>query len=256
MIHIFRKEILRTMISGEFAVSLSGAVILFAVCSYFFISGYRETPVRQVRPSTRSIILEKPASPLGFCIRDPGANVRLRPGFVGPITAGNPERSSGLHTHITLDWVFVIVVAFGIIGIVLSFSAINGEKEDGTLRQILSNSVPRSSVFLGKYLALTTATVLPLLAGSLVGLLVVETFGPTGMIWAHIAHLGVFFSLRLHLCFGCCAALPLCVFHHLQAFPRCPGIADCLGDMDLSHSWQLTPTGFKGLPHALGSRTG
>jgi len=198
MIHVFRKEFLRAILSGSFVVCLPGSVVVFALCSFLFISEYREIPgppLTSERPSTRGIEVRKPLSPLGFCVHDAGASCWISPGTVGDVRLTAQKRNFRLPPHVRLDWAFVVVVVFGITGIVLSYSAISGEKEGGTLSLMLSYSVPRSSVFLGKYFALTAATALPLLVGALGGLLIVATMAPTGAIWGNAGRIGGFLSL-------------------------------------------------------------
>jgi len=195
MIHVFRKEFQRAVLSGSFIVCLSGSVVLFALCAFFFVSEYREIagpPLTSEEPSTRGVGVRKPLSPLGFCVHDAGAFARISPGTVGDVRFVAQKRNFKLPSHVRFDWVFVVVVVFGITGIVLSYSTINGEKEDGTLSLMLSYSIPRSTVFLGKYFALTVATALPLLVGALAGLLIVETMGPAGAIWDNAGRIGSF----------------------------------------------------------------
>lgn len=49
-----------------------------------------------------------------------------------------------------LDLVFVVGVIMSFLAIVLTYGAVAGEKEQGTLRQMLANSVPRATVILAK----------------------------------------------------------------------------------------------------------
>jgi len=51
-----------------------------------------------------------------------------------------------------IDWAFIIKLLFSIFAILLTFDAICGEKEKGTLALVCSNSVPRGNIILGKYL--------------------------------------------------------------------------------------------------------
>ncbi len=194
MTHVFRKELLRVILSGSFIVCLAGSIVLFALSAFFFISRHGKVPGASpgVTPSTKTVYVAKPLSPLGFCAHDAGAFARVSPGSGGDVNLSKQEQNFALPSHVRLDWVFVVIMVFGITGIVFSYVAINGEKEDGTLALMLSYSVPRSNVFLGKYLALTAATAVPLLVGVLMGLLVIEIFSPAGMMWAHAGRIGIF----------------------------------------------------------------
>ena len=195
MMHIFRKELLQALLSGSFIVCFASSVALFALSTFFFVARHDEIPrasQAQVKPSTKGVLITKPLSRLGFCVHDAGASTGITPGSGGDLHFSEQERNFTLPSHVRSDWVFLVVVAFGITGIVFSYAAINGEKEDGTLALMLSHSIPRSSVFLGKYLALTAATAVPLLVGALIGLLVIEIFGSGGMVWADAGRIAVF----------------------------------------------------------------
>jgi ABC-type transport system involved in multi-copper enzyme maturation permease subunit len=58
--------------------------------------------------------------------------------------------------------------------LVLSFSAISGERETATLRLMIANSVPRHRVLLSKLVGISTALLMPLLLSVLVALLVLD----------------------------------------------------------------------------------
>ncbi len=63
----------------------------------------------------------------------------------------------------TIDLTFCIGVVLGLIALLFSYDTITGEKERGTLRQMLAHALPRSSILLGKWLAVCgtmTVTVL------------------------------------------------------------------------------------------------
>jgi len=77
----------------------------------------------------------------------------------------------------SLDWAFIVAVILSFAAIVLTYDSINGEKERGTLRLLMSNSVPREKVLLGKYFAAVVVLVLPLLAGVLLNLMILTSGG-------------------------------------------------------------------------------
>ena len=52
-----------------------------------------------------------------------------------------------------VDWTFVVGVLGSLMAVLLTFDAIAGEKERGTLRQTLANRIPRDTILIGKYLA-------------------------------------------------------------------------------------------------------
>jgi ABC-type transport system involved in multi-copper enzyme maturation permease subunit len=111
--------------------------------------------------------------------------------------------------HGPLDLVFIVSVIMTFLAIVFSFGAVSGEKEQGTLRQILCNSVPRHQIILAKMTANFLALVIPFVAALALSLLIffVHGFsfaGPDSALTATVLALilsflviGVFFNLGL-----------------------------------------------------------
>lgn len=97
----------------------------------------------------------------------------------------------------TIDLAFLLSVVLTFFAVVLTHDAVSGEKETGTLKQILSNAVPRSKVILAKMVASYLALIVPFLASMLLSLLVAQRNGvlPRAL-WPHV-FLGILFSLLL-----------------------------------------------------------
>ncbi len=68
------------------------------------------------------------------------------------------------------DFLFVIKVVLSLLTILFTFSAIAGEREQGTLQLMLSNSVSRGQMLLGKFLGGYLSIVIPFLAAALIAL--------------------------------------------------------------------------------------
>lgn len=71
------------------------------------------------------------------------------------------------------DFSSVIIIIFTVLAILLTYGAISGEKEEGQLSLVLSNSIPRSKILLGKYLGALFSIAVPLALCFLLGVLVV-----------------------------------------------------------------------------------
>ena len=50
-----------------------------------------------------------------------------------------------------VDWEFIIGYVLSFVGLLFVFDSISGERQQGTMRLILSNSIPRYTVLLGKF---------------------------------------------------------------------------------------------------------
>ena len=77
----------------------------------------------------------------------------------------------------TLDWGYIIGLVTSFVAILLTFDAISGERENGTLALVLSNAVSRAGVLAGKFLGVFIVIVIPMLIGILLSALIVSLSG-------------------------------------------------------------------------------
>jgi len=108
-----------------------------------------------------------------------------------------------------LDLVFIVGVIMSFLAIVLTYGAVAGEKEQGTLRQLLANSVPRATVILAKGTANFLVLIIPFLLAMGVSLVILEgqagtlssTAGSATSLFLALAFsllfIGAFFNLGL-----------------------------------------------------------
>ena len=76
------------------------------------------------------------------------------------------------------DWSFIIKVIFSLYAILIAYDAIAGEKESGTLRQLLSGPLGRTRLLIAKYVAVMVTLAIPLLCGMVVSLITVSVSVP------------------------------------------------------------------------------
>jgi len=85
------------------------------------------------------------------------------------------ESSSGDETLTSaqgqLDFVFLIQMVVSLVGLLFASDVISGEKESGTLRAMLSNSLPRDAILLGKIAGGVLALLAPFLVALVMGVL-------------------------------------------------------------------------------------
>ena len=72
----------------------------------------------------------------------------------------------------TVDLTFIIGMVLSAMALIFSYDAVSGEKDKATLRLVMSNSIPRYQVVLGKWLGLSAVLLIPLLAGLLLSLMI------------------------------------------------------------------------------------
>jgi len=99
-----------------------------------------------------------------------------------------------------LDWSFTVGIVLSFVALLLASDGVNGEKQRGTLRLILSNPVPRARVLITKYLSTMILLTIPLVIGSILGLLVITASGRVplgGQDWAKIGSIALISLLYL-----------------------------------------------------------
>ena len=74
-----------------------------------------------------------------------------------------------------VDWGFIIGYVLSLIALLFTFDAISGEREHGTLRLTLANSIPRHVVLIGKFLGALISVSIPFTLAALINLLIIST---------------------------------------------------------------------------------
>jgi ABC-type transport system involved in multi-copper enzyme maturation permease subunit len=191
---IINKEILENLYSFRFILSLLLIIVLFAVSGFVFVGKYGQQSSDYWEKTNENLtglkeqsrwlyrlafyqqsVWRKP-KPLALCAE--GFEKSLPNHFVFDIFSSNlPEikgRSNFTLSHFSsIDWVFIISMILSFLALVFTYDSVSGEKEDGTLRQILANTIPRYKLLLGKYFGVMLTIGIPLFIGLLVNLIIV-----------------------------------------------------------------------------------
>ena len=178
MRHIIRKEILANLLSLRFTLALLMAVVLFAVGGFAYVARYQQqsedywqqTNENLSKLSDKAQQLYKLAFHQQRLWRKPTPMTLCAEGFERYLP--NAARSSLFHTRppavsgrgnfllrrfSDIDWVFIVSVPLSFMALLFTYDSFCGERETGTLRLMLSGSVPRYQVLLGKYLGALVA---------------------------------------------------------------------------------------------------
>jgi ABC-type transport system involved in multi-copper enzyme maturation permease subunit len=164
------------------------------VCGYVFAIGYREQSEDYWNKTNKNLsslreksnvlyqiafykqgIYRKPKT-LEFCAE--GFEKSL-PNFfeVDAFTADLPKTKGqanfALPQFSSIDWILVISLILSFVAMIFTYDSICGEKETGTLRQMLANAIPRNRVLLGKYVGAMVTLAIPLVVGMLISLIVI-----------------------------------------------------------------------------------
>lgn len=118
------------------------------------------------------------------------------------------SRNPLLSVFAVLDVALIFKLIISILAFLFAYDAISGEKESGTLRMILANSIPKHQLVLGKFMGGMSALAIPIALGFVITSLIVE-FSPitnlSGNEWGRIFFMfisslllvGVLFSIGL-----------------------------------------------------------
>ena len=89
--------------------------------------------------------------------------------------ASNPNLLNIRPDVTKIDWVFVIGYVLSLLALLFTFDSVSGERERGTLRLMLANSIPRHTVLFGKFLGALISLCIPIVIAILMNLLVIST---------------------------------------------------------------------------------
>ena len=102
-----------------------------------------------------------------------------------------------LAMFLTVDVVFIFKIVLSALAILFAYNTISGEREEGTLKLVLSNSIPRDVLVLGKYLG-GMLSLFPIVVVSLLGVLLISFASPvTAFDGNDIAHIVLIFAVSL-----------------------------------------------------------
>jgi len=184
---LFLKEIREAFTSRRFWIVLALCLVLIPLGVQVSLKdyqtrlqNYREAVrIYQEETKTASDILYReggkafaPPSPLNFlslglALVNPNiAETQYRNGEPPAVMRlSNNQGLDNLYEYFygALDLVFIVAVVMSLLAVSLTFGAIAGEKENGTLKQILSYAVPRPQIVLAKALANGLVLVVPFL---------------------------------------------------------------------------------------------
>ena len=92
----------------------------------------------------------------------------------GSMTVSSPGINYKIENYTEFDLTFIVGVVLSFLVVVLSFDAVSGEREQGTFRQIFSNTVPRWKILCGKFIAILAVLLIMVLLGSILSTLIFQ----------------------------------------------------------------------------------
>ena len=245
IVHFLQKEIVENVSGPKFLITLAISAVLILTSMY---SGYQlyETEMRwhsraksenvkaltnlgsygrlkregakaMRAPSPMSIFVKGVDSTIGKAATvHEGANIVLRDSRYGlnPIFAVFGE----------LDLAFIVKMILSLFALFFSYNAISGEREMGTLKLVMSNSVGRAGFIIGKTLGGLATLLIPLLLPILLGLLMLMTvFGVNFSMdeWGRIGLMTLVFALYLSVFYLVGMLMSALTRHSFASFLLC-----------------------------------
>lgn len=98
-------------------------------------------------------------------------------------------------TIMVIDWVFIITYLLSLIPLLFTFDALSGERERGTLRLCLANSISRSTLLVGKFLGSFITVLIAFYFAVLCNLAIISTESWTQLGGADWGRLGIIFLI-------------------------------------------------------------
>ena len=210
---IAQKEFLQNLKTLRFSLFLIFSVILVLLSAFISIRNYesRLTEHLNVEDYQRERKREDKINlePEVLSILARGADRRMGNSiaivFRGPFKATShighfSQRMRFMSEFSDIDFAFIVQVIFSLLAIILVYDTISGERAHGQLRLILSNSVPRANLLIGKFIGNSLCLLLPFGSCFVLGLLVVQ-LSPnvqfTNEDWARVAIMFVISALYL-----------------------------------------------------------
>lgn len=194
---IIRKEILANILSFRFVVTLALLLIVVPVTTFVLTSDYlkkvSDSSLRRAETETylRSyahfnrigniLRAAMPPLPSEVLVRGLSADVNLSEFDDDPLPVMFP----------LVDLVFVVTILMSLVALIFAYDAVSGEKEDGTLKLMLANGVPRPQVILAKIAGGGLTLLVPYIMSLVVGLLVILIHPGVGWGSANWAALGL-----------------------------------------------------------------
>jgi ABC-type transport system involved in multi-copper enzyme maturation permease subunit len=192
---IARTELLLNLMTFKFAVGTIICVILMAVFMPVLVSDYQqrlkdynqnvaanEAILRNVRvyknitptvyrwPSVLSVFSEGLEKRLGN-------SAKIEPESIPQINMTVAEDNPFLSIFPSLDVSLIFKIVLSLLVLLFAYDAVSGEREQGTLKLIMSGSLPRYHFLLGKILAGLITLAVPVTVAFIIGLLILE-FSP------------------------------------------------------------------------------
>jgi len=172
---IISKEFLNNLFNLRFMVGLILCVILTISCVVILTHDYeQEMEDYYLRVTMQDDFLSQYAhtNRISGMIRTQKPPEQFRPLIIGiprDANLGSFDDNPLPVLFPPLDLLFIVTVIMSLMAIMFSYDAVSGERESGTLKLMVSNSLSRAKILFGKCIGGTTSLLIPFIFSLLVG---------------------------------------------------------------------------------------
>jgi ABC-type transport system involved in multi-copper enzyme maturation permease subunit len=177
---IITKEFLNNILNLRFMIGLVLCIIVTFACIIILSHDYRqEMADYNLRVNLQDEFLSNYAhrSTLFRMIPQQKPPERFRPLIIGISGDENVESFDDNPLPILFppfDFLFIVTIIMSLLAILFSYDAIAGERQSGTLRLVISNSISRTTILFGKFIGGTASLLIPFILSLLVGALYIS----------------------------------------------------------------------------------
>ena len=196
------KEIRANLLSYKFHVVILLSTALVATSFFVMGSDYK------ARLADHDLVKAKPGEP--FAVNPPnplsvfakGLDEAMARSFeIGPVgvtvRAGQKSGNSVFAFFPAPDLLYVVRVVLSLVALLLGFDQVNREREDGTLRLVLANPVPRGAILMGKWLGNFVSLAVPFALIAALGAAVLALDPAFAFSGGQVLRLGLILALSL-----------------------------------------------------------
>jgi len=177
---IISREFLSNILNLRFIVGLVLCVIISVTCVMILTHDYQqEMADYNLRINLQDEFLSKYAhtNRMGGMITSQKPPERFRPLIIGiprEANLGSFDDNPLPVLFPPLDFLFIVTIIMSLLAMLFSYDAITGERQRGTLRLVISNSIPRAKILLAKFIGGTASLLIPFILSLLAGALYIS----------------------------------------------------------------------------------
>ncbi|MFB0524165.1 MAG: ABC transporter permease subunit, partial [Phycisphaerae bacterium] len=176
---IIAREFLNNILNLRFMIGLVLCIIVTVACIMILAHDYRrELADYNLRANLQDEFLSNYYS-INFArlLRPQKPPEKFRPLIIGIPGKENSESFDDnplpiLFPH--LDFLFIVTIIMSLLAMLFSYDAIAGERQSGTLRLVIANSISRTKILFGKLVGGAASLLIPFILALLVGVLYIN----------------------------------------------------------------------------------